>query len=72
MKAFSIMILSLYFASITFGQQDYPDSGFTNKAETKNLTVNGVKQGKWLEFVTERDQPVAWEKETAFYVLIVV
>jgi len=71
MKAFSIMILSLYFASITFGQQYYPDSGFTNKAEAKNLTVNGVKHGKWLEFVTERDQPVAWEKETAFYVLIV-
>lgn len=29
--------------------QDYPDSGFTNKAEAKNLTVNGLKEGKWVE-----------------------
>jgi len=27
------------------------DSGFTNKAEAKNLTVNGLKEGKWLEYV---------------------
>jgi len=26
------------------------DSGFTNKAEAKNLTVNGLKEGKWCEY----------------------
>jgi antitoxin component YwqK of YwqJK toxin-antitoxin module len=28
-----------------FAQQD---SGFTNKAEAKNLMVNGLKEGKWI------------------------
>jgi len=27
-----------------------PDSGFTNKAEAKNLLVKGLKEGTWLEF----------------------
>lgn len=57
MKAFLILILSFLFALATFGQ-DYPDSarpddsvgrGFTNKAEAKNLTINGLKEGKWME-----------------------
>jgi antitoxin component YwqK of YwqJK toxin-antitoxin module len=31
------------------------DSGFTNKAEAKNLIVNGKKEGKWIEYYTEGD-----------------
>src|SRR5579863_6711406 len=30
-----------------FAQQD---SGFTNKAEAKNLMVNGLKEGRWIEY----------------------
>jgi len=66
------ILISLSIIADAFGQQTLPnDSGFTDKAEARNETVNGVKQGKWIEFVTERDQPVASEKETAFYTLIV-
>ncbi len=28
----------------------YADSGFTNKAEAKNVTINGLKDGKWMEY----------------------
>jgi antitoxin component YwqK of YwqJK toxin-antitoxin module len=46
-----ILILFLFFILAAFGQQpEYPDSGFTNKAEAKNLTVNGKKEGKWVEY----------------------
>jgi len=39
--------------SLTALGQDYPDSGFTNKAEAKNLMVNGKKEGKWCEYLLE-------------------
>jgi antitoxin component YwqK of YwqJK toxin-antitoxin module len=41
------LILLLLFG----GQTDCPDSGFTNKAEAKNLMVNGLKEGKWVEYL---------------------
>jgi antitoxin component YwqK of YwqJK toxin-antitoxin module len=51
MKHSLILILTLCFGINAFGQQpEYPDSGFTNKAEAKNLMVNGLKEGKWIEF----------------------
>lgn len=50
MKYMFVIALSLLFALNTYGQQNYPDSGFTNKAEAKNLIVNGKKEGKWLEY----------------------
>jgi antitoxin component YwqK of YwqJK toxin-antitoxin module len=47
-----ILICVLFFSLSSFGQQpEYPDSGFTNKAEAKNLMVNGKKEGKWVEYV---------------------
>jgi antitoxin component YwqK of YwqJK toxin-antitoxin module len=50
MKPFLIILISLYTLT-AFGQQpEYPDSGFTNKAEAKNMTVNGKKEGKWVEY----------------------
>lgn len=30
--------------------EKYSDSGFTNKAEAKNLTINGKKEGKWCQY----------------------
>ena len=50
MKLLLILILSLSFTLTAFGQ-DYTDSSFTNKAEAKNLTVNSLKEGKWLEYI---------------------
>lgn len=53
MKTFFIFII-LYFSFVgeSSGQQTLPDdSGFTDKSEAKNLMVNGVKEGKWVEYV---------------------
>lgn len=47
MKVFLTVILSL-FLTLSAWAQEYADSGFTNKAEAKNLTVNGKKEGKWV------------------------
>ena|GEM_PF-3077015 len=46
---FIISILSLFFTLTAFGQAD--SLGFTNRAEAKNLMVNGQKQGKWVEYI---------------------
>lgn len=59
MKVFMVIIVSSFFTISTWAQ-DYPDSaspddsagrGFTNKAEAKNLLVNGLKEGKWVEYL---------------------
>ncbi len=51
MKPLLILILSLFFTLTTIGQQpEYPDSGFTKKTEAKNLTVNGLQEGKWIYY----------------------
>jgi antitoxin component YwqK of YwqJK toxin-antitoxin module len=44
-----LIILSLCLTLSAFGQT-YPDSGFTNKAEAKNLMKHGKKEGKWMEY----------------------
>jgi antitoxin component YwqK of YwqJK toxin-antitoxin module len=55
MKELPLFILSLFFTLSAFGQQpEYPDSGFTNKAEAKNITVNGVQEGKWIIYNISR------------------
>jgi antitoxin component YwqK of YwqJK toxin-antitoxin module len=56
MKHFLILILSLL--TVTAFAQEYPDSGFTNIAEAKNLTVNGLKEGKWIEYKISYDDGV--------------
>jgi antitoxin component YwqK of YwqJK toxin-antitoxin module len=62
--------MSLLLNIHSFGQS-LPDSGFTDRAEAKNETVNGVKQGKWVEFVDNGDRPVASEKYAVYCLLIV-
>ena len=42
----------LCIATAAFAQKLLPDTGFTNKAEAKNQMVNGVKEGKWMEYDT--------------------
>ncbi len=48
MKFILAFILSLSLSILAFAQQD--SLGFTNKAEAENKMVNGVKEGKWLEY----------------------
>jgi antitoxin component YwqK of YwqJK toxin-antitoxin module len=50
MKLLITLILFFCLSLAGIGQQ-YPDSGFTNKAEAKNLIVNGKKEGKWVEYI---------------------
>jgi len=48
--------------------QNYPDSGFTNKAEAKNLMVNGKKEGKWVEYTCDQVEFIR-DTNAPFYVL---
>ncbi|HSY75390.1 MAG TPA: hypothetical protein VK890_00960 [Bacteroidia bacterium] len=49
MKPFLILILFICFTSIVFGQPEVQANGFTDRTEAQNLTVNGLKEGKWIE-----------------------
>jgi hypothetical protein len=48
MKLFLIIISSFLLTLSSFGQEASQDSCFTNRFEAKNLTVNGLKEGKWV------------------------
>lgn len=45
----AIIVISLA-PVCAMGQDVLPDSGFTNKADAKNLLLNGLKEGKWVEY----------------------
>jgi antitoxin component YwqK of YwqJK toxin-antitoxin module len=46
-----LLIIILFFFSLTdFGQKTPIDSGFTDSTEARNLYVNGLKDGKWVEY----------------------
>ena len=71
MKAFLIALLSFALSFSVYGQ-DYPNSGFTNKAEAKNLTINGLKEGKWIEYnYAENEQDNIDTNKVTDYNLIV-
>jgi antitoxin component YwqK of YwqJK toxin-antitoxin module len=44
-----------------------PDSGFTNKAEAKNLRVNGLKEGKWCEYNEQMSIDKSHDNDTIGY-----
>ena len=71
MKATFILILSLFTLSVL--GQNYPDSGFRNKAEAKNLMVNGKKDGKWFEYHLRRYEGIFTDGDTTrrYYTLTV-
>src|ERR1035438_7342943 len=48
MKFILALILWLSLSVAAFAQND--SLGFTNKAEAENKMVNGLKEGKWLEY----------------------
>jgi hypothetical protein len=53
MKLFIPLILSLSLAVTAFGQVD---SGFTVKAEAKDLMVDGAKEGNWIQYFKVDDK----------------
>ena len=69
MKAFLPFILFLSFTLVGFAQQDYPDSGFTNKAEGKiNLSDSNPNEGRWVEY-EDLDGNDSKDTNAPFYVL---
>jgi antitoxin component YwqK of YwqJK toxin-antitoxin module len=66
MKSYLVLILSLYFTFTALGQQNPPDSGFTNKGEATNQVVNGQKEGKWIEYVDENGNFTRKENATSY------
>jgi antitoxin component YwqK of YwqJK toxin-antitoxin module len=49
MKTFLILFLSFSITVNAMGQI-LPSTGFTNKAEATNQKINGLKEGKWIEY----------------------
>ena len=64
-----ILILSITIYLTAFGQ-DTLNTGFVNKAEAKNLIVNGKKEGKWVEFTDEYGEIVT-DTTWIYYSLII-
>lgn len=66
MRGLVVFIVLVLFGNTAIGQQD---SGFTDKAEAKNLLVNGLKEGKWVEYENERG--ITNETSAIFYMLTI-
>jgi antitoxin component YwqK of YwqJK toxin-antitoxin module len=72
MKFFLIIFISLLTSLTAFGQvPEYHDSGFTNKAEAKNLTVNGLMEGKWIEYTNNTNDNFTNDTNSLYYRLSV-
>jgi hypothetical protein len=56
MKSILILFTSFLFIGGVRAQQD---SDFTDKAEAKNLLVNGLREGKWIEYINHDMTKVA-------------
>ncbi|HTB07201.1 MAG TPA: hypothetical protein VK806_09635 [Bacteroidia bacterium] len=69
MKPLLILILSLSFSIAAVGQDDSADT--FNKAEAMNQTVNGKKEGKWIEnFTVDEVKAVDTALHQPYYRLI--
>jgi antitoxin component YwqK of YwqJK toxin-antitoxin module len=47
--------LLVFSSSLVSAQQD---SSFIHKSEARNITVNGLKEGKWLEYLDENEKVI--------------
>jgi hypothetical protein len=68
MKNLPTLLFSLSIAVSAFAQNP-ADSGFTHKAEARNITVNGLKQGKWLEYPGRNDDDISSDTNSPYYIL---
>jgi antitoxin component YwqK of YwqJK toxin-antitoxin module len=71
MKPLLTILVFLFTAIAALGQQDYPDSGFTNKAEAKNLMVHEKKEGKWVEYFLEDGICIPTDTSAPYYALTI-
>jgi antitoxin component YwqK of YwqJK toxin-antitoxin module len=66
MKTLKIVLAFLFIIHYSFGQ-----NGFTNIKQAKNNTdANGLKQGKWVEYLDDSNQP-ATQNNAKYYRLTV-
>jgi antitoxin component YwqK of YwqJK toxin-antitoxin module len=70
MKTKLIIILSLFFSLASFAQKPLPEDGFTDKNEATNKTVNGIKKGKWIQYIGIWGDTITNTKEAFGYGLI--
>jgi len=71
MKTILGTLLFILFTNLGFAQEVLPDSTFSDRKEAKNLMVNGVKQGKWIEYYDNANHPLTSAKD-AIYILLIV
>ena len=69
MKHFLIILISISFTLTAFGQPEYPDSGFTDRTEAKNLMANGLKEGKWVEYWDDSNDTITKDTNASMYIL---
>lgn len=48
------------------------NEGFTNRGEALNETINGKKEGKWVEYIADRYYPEYTTQETATYYYLTI
>ena len=66
-KAFLPLICVIFLGSSSgFAQDD-----FTNKTEAKNQMTNGLKEGKWLEYLNEAGDFITDTNKATYYQLTV-
>jgi antitoxin component YwqK of YwqJK toxin-antitoxin module len=75
MKTFSVLIFSLLFSFTAFGQSvtlnvSYSDTGFTSKAQATNISMDSVREGRWVEYM-DSDNVATKDTNAPFYTLIV-
>jgi antitoxin component YwqK of YwqJK toxin-antitoxin module len=86
MKAFVTAILFFSLTLAAFGQsvidsgrphqytlEEQTDSGFTNKTEASNQLIDGVKEGKWVEYykIVNGDEVIVTSKHAPLYRLTI-
>ena len=76
MRILLILLVSSFFSLTGFGQQntntvEYPDSGFTHKAEAKNIRIHGKKEGKWIIYSLRNETTFDSNSDYISYTLIV-
>ncbi|HXB13330.1 MAG TPA: hypothetical protein VNZ45_15190 [Bacteroidia bacterium] len=64
-----LLLIFLFLTNCSLSLLAQQDSGFVNKAEAKNQTVNGLKEGKWIEYMDIHKSYIKEEKGAEFYCL---
>jgi antitoxin component YwqK of YwqJK toxin-antitoxin module len=68
MKPFIILSIFFLISLATFGQKPVAiDSGFTNKDSAKNLLVNGLKEGRWIEYIGDTGEITTDTSASSYY-----